>query len=91
MIFGSIEDLQKYLQNKKDKGNNWFKRFVKLSEEKGIHLCDLIEAKTPEELEIIIKDILKKEEESEKKREKLMEIYNLKALKKQGIKKNQKS
>ena len=86
MIFGSIEDLQKYLQNKKDKGNNWFKRFVKLSEEKGIHLCDLIEAKTPEELEIIIKDILKKEEESEKKREKLMEIYNLKALKKQGIK-----
>ena len=85
-IFGSIEDLQKYLQNKKDKGNNWFKRFVKLSEEKGIHLCDLIEAKTPEELEIIIKDILKKEEESEKKREKLMEIYNLKALKKQGIK-----
>ena len=47
---------------------------------------DLIEAKTPEELEIIIKDILKKEEESEKKREKLMEIYNLKALKKQGIK-----
>ena len=86
MIFGSIEDLQKYLQNKKDKGNNWFKRFIKLSEEKGIHLCDLIEAKTPEELEIIIKDILKKEEESEKKREKLMEIYNLKALKKQGIK-----
>ena len=86
MIFGSIEDLQKYLQNKKDKGNNWFKRFVKLSEEKGIHLCDLIDAKTPEELEIIIKDILKKEEESEKKREKLMEIYNLKALKKQGIK-----
>ena len=86
MIFGSIEDLQKYLQNKKDKGNNWFKRFVKLSEEKGIHLCDLIEAKTSEELEIIIKDILKKEEESEKKREKLMEIYNLKALKKQGIK-----
>ena len=86
MIFGSIEDLQKYLQNKKDKGNNWFKRFVKLSEEKGIHLCDLIDAKTPEELEIIIKDILKKEEESEKKREKLMEIYNLKSLKKQGIK-----
>ena len=85
-IFGSIEDLQKYLQNKKDKGNNWFKRFIKLSEEKGIHLCDLIDAKTPEELEIIIKDILKKEEESEKQREKLMEIYNLKALKKQGIK-----
>ena len=86
MIFGSIEDLQKYLQNKKDKGNNWFKRFIKLSEEKGIHLCDLIEAKTPEELEVIINVILKKEEESEKKREKLMEIYNLKALKKQGIK-----
>ena len=85
-IFGSIEDLKQYLQNKKDKGNNLFKRFVKLSEEKGIHLCDLIEAKTPEELEKIIKDILKKEEESEKKREKLMEIYNLKALKKQGIK-----
>ena len=85
-IFGSIEDLQKYLQNKKDKGNIWFKRFIKLSEEKGIHLCDLIDAKTPEELEIIIKDILKKEEESEKQREKLMEIYNLKALKKQGIK-----
>ena len=85
-IFSSIEDLQKYLQNKKDKGNNWFKRFIKLSEEKGIHLCDLIDAKTPEELEIIIKDILKKEEESEKQREKLMEIYNLKALKKQGIK-----
>ena len=85
-IFGSIEDLQKYLQNKKDKGNNWFKRFIKLSEEKGIHLCDLIDAKTPEELEIIIKDILKKEEETEKQREKLMEIYNLKALKKQGIK-----
>ena len=86
MIFGSIEDLQKYLQNKRDKGNNWFKRFVKLSEEKGIHLCDLIDAKTPEELEIIIKGILKKEEESEKKREKLMEIYNLKSLKKHGIK-----
>ena len=85
IIFGSIDDLQKYLQNKKNKGANWFKRFIKLSEEKGIHLCDLIEAKTPEELEKLIKEILKKEEESEKEREKLMEAYNLKNLKKQGI------
>ena len=84
-IFGSIDDLQKYLQSRKDKGENWFKRFIKLSEEKGIHLCDLIEAKTPEELEILIKDILKKEEESEKAREKMMETYNLKNLKKQGV------
>ena len=66
IIFGSIDDLQKYLQNKKNKGANWFKRFIKLSEEKGIHLCDLIEAKTPEELEKLIKEILKKEEESQK-------------------------
>ena len=85
IIFGSIDDLQKYLQSRKNKGENWFKRFIKLSEEKGIHLCDLIEAKTPEELEILIKDILKKEEESEKQREKMMETYNLQNLKKQGI------
>ena len=85
IIFGSIDDLRKYLQNRKEKGDKWFKRFIKLSEEKGIHLCDLIEAKTPEELERIIKDILKKEEEAEKEREKLMEKYNLKNLKKQGV------
>jgi hypothetical protein len=85
VIFGSIDDLQKYLQSRKHKGENWFKRFVKLSEEKGIHLCDLIEAKTPEELEVIIKDILKKEEESEKERERIMETYNLRNLKKMGV------
>ena len=61
LIFGSVEDLKNYLKKKKNLGNNWFKRFVKLSEEKGIHLCDLIEAKTPEELEIQIKQILQKE------------------------------
>ena len=60
LIFGSIEDLQKYLQDKKDKKINWFKRFVELSEEKGIHLCNLLEAKTPEQLEILIKEILKR-------------------------------
>ena len=85
VIFGSIDDLQKYLQERRHKGENWFKRFVKLSEEKGIHLCDLIEAKTPEELEVIINDILKKEEESEKERERIMETYNLRNLKKQGV------
>ena len=78
IIFGSINDLQKYLQTRKNKGENWFKRFIKLSEEKGIHLCDLMQAKTPEELEKLIKEILKKEEDSEKEREKIMETYNLK-------------
>ena len=68
LIFGSIDDLQRYLQDKKDKKINWFKRFVELSKEKGINLCDLIEAKTPEQLEAIIKDILKIEEESQKER-----------------------
>ena len=86
LIFGSIDDLQRYLQYKKDKKIDWFKRFVQLSEEKGIHLCSLIEAKTPEELEIIIKEILKREEESQKEREKLMENYTLKNLRKAGIK-----
>ena len=85
IIFGSINDLQKYLQNRKNKGENWFKRFIKLSEEKGIHLCDLMEAKTPEELEKLIKEIIKKEEASEKKRERQMERYNLKNLKKMGV------
>ena len=41
---------------------------MKLSEEKGIHLCDLIEAKTPEELEIIIRQIIKHEEEDQKRK-----------------------
>ena len=86
LIFGSIEDLQKYLQDKKDKKINWFKRFVELSEEKGIHLCNLLEAKTPEQLEILIKEILKREEESQKEREHLMENYTMKNLKKAGIK-----
>ena len=86
LIFGSIEDLQKYLQDKKDKKINWFKRFVELSEEKGIHLCNLLEAKTPEQLEILIKEILKREEESQKEREQLMENYTMKNLKKAGIK-----
>ena len=86
LIFGSIEDLQKYLQDKKDKKINWFKRFVELSEEKGIHLCNLLEAKTPEQLEILIKEILKREEESQKEREQLMENYTMKNLKKSGIK-----
>ena len=86
LIFGSIEDLQKYLQDKKDKKINWFKRFVALSEEKGIHLCNLLEAKTPEQLEILIKEILKREEESQKEREQLMENYTMKNLKKTGIK-----
>ena len=86
LIFGSIDDLQRYLQDKKDKKINWFKRFVELSKEKGINLCDLIEAKTPEQLEAIIKDILKIEEESQKEREKLMENYTLNNLKKAGIK-----
>ena len=85
IIFGSINDLQKYLQNRKNKGENCFKRFIKLSEEKGIHLCDLMEAKTPEELEKLIKEIIKKEEASEKKRERQMERYNLKNLKKMGV------
>ena len=85
IIFGSINDLQKYLQTRKNKGENWFKRFIKLSEEKGIHLCDLMQAKTPEELEKLIKEILKKEEDSEKEREKIMETYNLKNLKKLGV------
>ncbi len=85
LIFGSIDDLQKYLLNKKDKNINWFKRFVKLSEEKGIHLCDLLKTRTPEELEILIKQILKAEEESQKERERLMEGYNLKSLKNAGI------
>ena len=85
IIFGSIEDIYKYLQNKKNKVENWFKRFIELSEEKGIHLCDLIEAQTPEQLEALIQDIIKKEEESEKEREKMMETYNLANMKKQGI------
>jgi hypothetical protein len=58
--------LQKYLQGKKDKKIDWFKRIVELSKEKGINLCELIEAKTPEQLEIIISDFLKIEEESQK-------------------------
>ena len=85
IIFGSIEDIYKYLQNKKNKVENWFKRFIELSEEKGIHLCDLIEAQTPEQLEALIQDIIKKEEESEKEREKMMETYNLANMKKKGI------
>lgn len=85
LIFGSLDDLQKYLQSKYDLGVTWFKRFVKLSEEKGIHLCDLIEAKTPEELEIIIRQIIKHEEEDQKRRMKFMEKYNLRALKNAGI------
>ena len=86
IIFGSIDSLQKYLQNKKDKKHNRFKRFIELSEEKGIHLCELLQAKTPEELEILIQVILKKEEESRKEREQLMENFTLKNLKKAGIK-----
>ena len=86
IIFGSIDSLQRYLQNKKDKKHNRFKRFIELSEEKGIHLCELIEAKTPEELEILIQKILKKEEESQKEREQLMENFTLKNLRKAGIK-----
>ena len=86
LIFGSIDDLQKYLQGKKDKKIDWFKRIVELSKEKGINLCDLIEAKTPEQLEIIISDFLKIEEESQKERERLMENYTLKNLKRAGIK-----
>ena len=58
---------------------------MKLSEEKGIHLCDLLKTRTPEELEILIKQILKAEEESQKERERLMEGYNLKSLKNAGI------
>ena len=85
LIFGSIEDLRKYLQGKKNQKLDWFKRFVELSEEKGIHLSKLIESKTPEELEIIIQQILKKEEQSQKEREKLMEKYNLRNLKNAGI------
>ena len=84
-IFGSYEELLNYIKSKKEKGVNWFKRFVKLSEEKGIHLCDLMEAKTPQELEALIQDIIKKEEESEKEREKMMETYNLKSMKKKGV------
>ena len=84
-IFGSIDDLEKYLQEKKNKEINWFKRFIQLSEEKGIHLCNLINAKTPEKLELLIKQIIKAEENSQKEREKLMESINLKNLKKTGI------
>ena len=85
LIFGSIDDLQKYLLEKKNKGIDWFKRFIQLSEEKGIHLCNLMEARTPEEFDILIKEILKREEESQKERERLMEGYNLKNAKKTGI------
>ena len=59
---------------------------MELSKEKGIYLNQLLEAKTPEELEILIKSILKKEEDEQKEREKLMENYTLKNLKKAGIK-----
>ena len=86
ILFGSIDSLQKYLQNKKDSKYNRFKRFMELSKEKGIYLNQLLEAKTPEELEILIKSILKKEEDEQKEREKLMENYTLKNLKKAGIK-----
>ena len=58
---------------------------MELSKEKGIYLNQLLEAKTPEELEILIKSILKKEEDEQKEREKLMENYTLKNLKKAGI------
>ena len=86
ILFGSIDSLQKYLQNKKDSKYNRFKRFMELSKEKGIYLNQLLEAKIPEELEILIKSILKKEEDEQKEREKLMENYTLKNLKKAGIK-----
>ena len=85
LIFGSIEDLKKYLQGKKDQKLDWFNRFVQLSKEKGIDFSELINAKTPEELEIIIQQILKREEQSQKEREKLMEKYNLRNLKNAGI------
>ena len=58
---------------------------MQLSEEKGIHLCDLIKSRTPEELDLLIKQIIKVEEESQKERERLMEGYNLKSLKNTGI------
>ena len=57
-LFSSIDDLKRYLEKRKDKKIIRFKRFMQLSEEKGIHLCSLIEAKTPEELELLIKQIV---------------------------------